>query len=146
MPAFGTLLAEPLYVLADTAIVGHIGTGELAGLALASTLLLAVHGICIFLAYGTTSAVSRLLGAGDERRAKRVAVQSLWLAALLGAGIAVVPGGGRHPAADRPRRLGDGAGGGADLPAGGLRRPAVPAGGAGRRRHVPRRARTPGCR
>ncbi|MEZ5412574.1 MAG: MATE family efflux transporter [Acidimicrobiales bacterium] len=84
MPAFGTLLAEPLYVLADTAIVGHLGTAELAGLALASTLLLAVHGICIFLAYGTTSAVSRLLGAGDTRRAMGVAVQSLWLAAVIG--------------------------------------------------------------
>ncbi|MDH5291702.1 MAG: MATE family efflux transporter [Acidimicrobiia bacterium] len=85
VPAFGTLLAEPLYVVADTAIVGHLGTAELAGLALASTLLLAVHGICIFLAYGTTSAVSRLLGAGDARRAVGVAVQSLWLAAVIGA-------------------------------------------------------------
>lgn len=96
MPAFGTLLAEPLYVLADTAIVGHLGTAELAGLALASTLLLAVHGICIFLAYGTTSAVSRLLGAGDGRRAMGVAVQSLWLAAMIG----VVVGAGLAAAAD----------------------------------------------
>lgn len=97
MPAFGTLLAEPLYVLADTAIVGHLGTAELAGLALASTLLLAVHGICIFLAYGTTSAVSRLLGAGDERRAMGVAVQSLWLAAVIGAVVGVGLAAGATP-------------------------------------------------
>ncbi len=97
MPAFGTLLAEPLYVLADTAIVGHLGTAELAGLALASTLLLAVHGICIFLAYGTTSAVSRLLGAGDERRAMGVAVQSLWLAAALGTAVGVGLAAGATP-------------------------------------------------
>lgn len=97
MPAFGTLLAEPLYVLADTAIVGHLGTAELAGLALASTLLLAVHGICIFLAYGTTSAVSRLLGAGDGRRAMGVAVQSLWLAAALGVAVGVGLAAGATP-------------------------------------------------
>jgi len=97
VPAFGTLLAEPLYVLADTAIVGHLGTAELAGLALASTLLLAVHGICIFLAYGTTSAVSRLLGAGDGRQAMGVAVQSLWLAAVIGVVVGAALAAGAEP-------------------------------------------------
>jgi putative MATE family efflux protein len=97
VPAFGTLLAEPMYVLADTAIVGHLGTDELAGLALASTLLLAVHGICIFLAYGTTSAVSRLLGAGQEAQAKRVSIQGLWLAAGLGVGFGAVLAAGARP-------------------------------------------------
>ncbi|MEZ5225525.1 MAG: MATE family efflux transporter [Acidimicrobiales bacterium] len=54
IPALGTLVAEPLYVLADTAIIGHVGTNELAGLALASTVLLTIHAVLIFLAYGTT--------------------------------------------------------------------------------------------
>lgn len=90
VPAFGTLLAEPLYVLADTAIVARLGTTELAGLALASTVLLAVHGVLIFLAYGTTAQVSRLIGAGDEARAVRVSVQALWLAAGLGVAIGAV--------------------------------------------------------
>ena len=59
VPALGTLVAEPLYVLADTAIVGRIGTEELAGLALASAVLLSIHSLMIFLAYGTTATVSR---------------------------------------------------------------------------------------
>lgn len=89
VPAFGALIAEPLYVLADTAVVGHLGTVQLAGLAVASSVLLALYSIFIFLAYGTTAAVSRLLGAGDERAAAHQAVQSVWLAVLLGVAVAV---------------------------------------------------------
>ena len=63
-PAFGALIAEPLYVLTDRAIVGRLGTPELAGLAIASAILLSAHAILIFLAYGTTGLVGRLVGAG----------------------------------------------------------------------------------
>ena len=90
IPAFGALIAEPLYVLTDTAVVGHLGTPQLAGLAVASTILLTLYAVFVFLAYGTTAAVSRLLGAGDEREAAHQAVQSLWLAALIGVGVLVV--------------------------------------------------------
>ncbi len=91
IPALGTLIAEPLYVLADTAIVGRIGTNELAGLALASTVLLSAHSLMIFLAYGTTAAVSRLIGADRVDDAADRSVQALWLGVLLGlATIAVV--------------------------------------------------------
>jgi hypothetical protein len=31
-PAFGALVAEPLFLLADSAIVGHLGTAQQAGL------------------------------------------------------------------------------------------------------------------
>jgi putative MATE family efflux protein len=90
VPAFGALVAEPLYVLADTAVVGHLGTPELAGVAIASSILLSAHALCIFLAYGTTATVARLLGAGDERSAAHEAVQGLWLAGALGAALAVL--------------------------------------------------------
>jgi putative MATE family efflux protein len=90
IPAFGALIAEPLYVLTDTAIVGHLGTPELAGLAVASSVLLTLYAVFIFLAYGTTAAVSRLLGAGDEREAAHQAVQSMWLALLIGLGVIVI--------------------------------------------------------
>ena len=90
VPALGALVAEPLYILADTAVVGRIGTPQLGGLALASSLLLIGHAVFIFLAYGTTSAVARLLGAGEHRRAAHQAVQSLWLAALVGVALLVV--------------------------------------------------------
>jgi putative MATE family efflux protein len=85
LPAFGALIAEPMYVLVDTAVVGHIGTAELGGLAVASTVLLTLYYLFVFLAYGTTASVARLVGAGDEREASEQAVQSLWLALALAA-------------------------------------------------------------
>lgn len=84
LPALGALVAEPLYILTDTAVVGRIGTDELAGLAVASTILLLGYSIFIFLAYGTTAAVARLLGAGEHAEAAHQAVQALWLAVLIG--------------------------------------------------------------
>ncbi len=89
-PAFVTLLAEPLYLLADTAVVGHLGTPQLGGLAVASAVLLSSYSLCIFLAYGTTAAVARLLGAGDRRAAANHAVQGLWLGASVGVVLALV--------------------------------------------------------
>lgn len=90
VPAFGALVAEPLYILTDTAIVGHLGTAELGGLAIASAVILTTHAVMIFLAYGTTGAVARRLGAGDHAGAVHQGVQGLWLAAGIGAVVAVV--------------------------------------------------------
>jgi putative MATE family efflux protein len=90
IPAFGALVAEPLYVLSDTAVVGHLGTDELGGLAIASAILLMLFSIFVFLAYGTTAAVARLLGAGREREAAHQAVQGMWLALGIGVVLTVV--------------------------------------------------------
>ena len=84
IPALGALAAEPLYLLVDTAIVGHLGTRQLAALAIAATLLTTLVSLCIFLTYGTTAQVARLHGAGAEERAGRIAAQALWLASGLG--------------------------------------------------------------
>ena len=88
-PALGALLSEPLYVLADTAIVGRMGTAQVSGLALASSVLLLTHAMFIFLAYGTTATVARLLGAGRQQHAARQAVQSIWLALVAGTILAI---------------------------------------------------------
>lgn len=90
VPALGALVAEPLFVLVDSAIVGRLGTTELAGLSVASTLLVTVVGLCVFLAYATTSQVARRLGAGDRRGALRVGVDGLWLGVGLGIVLATV--------------------------------------------------------
>lgn len=90
LPAFGALVAEPLFVLVDSALVGHLGTAALAGLTLASSLLVAAVGLFVFLAYTTTATVGRLLGAGHPDRALRAGVEGLWLAVGLGLAIAVV--------------------------------------------------------
>ena len=91
IPALGALVAAPLYVLADTAVVGNLlGTNELAGLSVAGQTLLTIQAIMIFLAYGTTAAVSRLLGAGEQKQAAHQAVQGLWLAAGMGVVLALL--------------------------------------------------------
>ena len=90
VPALGALAAEPLYVLVDTAIAGHLGTPQLAALALASTVLSTLVSLCIFLTYGTTAQVARLHGAGEVRQAGRLAAQALWLALAIGAALVVV--------------------------------------------------------
>ncbi|MEY2402539.1 MAG: hypothetical protein QOD38_90 [Acidimicrobiaceae bacterium] len=91
VPAFGALIAEPLYVLSDTAVVGHLGTPQLGGLAVASSVLLTGYAVFIFLAYGTTGTVARLIGAGNEREAAHQAVQGMWLALCI-AGVLVPAG------------------------------------------------------
>ena len=84
VPAFGALVAEPLFLLADSAIVGRIGTTALGGLGVASQALTTLVNISIFLAYGTTAAVARQLGAGNRRAAIRLGIDGLWLAAAIG--------------------------------------------------------------
>jgi putative MATE family efflux protein len=85
VPAFLALVAEPLFLLADAAIVGHLGTASLAGLGIAATVLQSAIGLCIFLAYGTTAGVARHLGAGDLRGALAQGIDGIWLAVLIGA-------------------------------------------------------------
>ncbi|MEU8887390.1 MATE family efflux transporter [Streptomyces sp. NPDC048442] len=94
LPAFGALVAEPLFLMADSAIVGHLGTPQLAGLGIASGLLTTAVSIFVFLAYATTAAVSRRVGAGDLAAAIRQGMDGIWLALLLGAVViaAVLPG------------------------------------------------------
>ncbi|MEU9624410.1 MULTISPECIES: MATE family efflux transporter [unclassified Streptomyces] len=84
VPAFGALVAEPLFVMVDSAIVGHLGTPQLAGLAVAAALLTTAVSIFVFLAYATTAAVARRVGAGDLAAAIRQGMDGIWLALLLG--------------------------------------------------------------
>ncbi|AXE82936.1 MATE family efflux transporter [Streptomyces atratus] len=84
VPAFGALVAEPLFVMVDSAVVGHLGTSQLAGLAVAAALLTTAVSVFVFLAYATTAAVARQVGAGDLASAIRQGMDGLWLALLLG--------------------------------------------------------------
>jgi putative MATE family efflux protein len=90
VPALGALLAEPAFLLADAAIVGHLGTAQLAGVAVASVVLTTIVGLAIFLAYGTTAQVARSLGAGDRSAALAHGVDGLYLALGLGVLIGAV--------------------------------------------------------
>ncbi len=90
MPAFGALVAEPLFVMVDSAIVGHLGTPQLAGLAIAAALLTTAVSVFVFLAYATTAAVARQAGAGDLASAIRQGMDGIWLALLIGAAVVAV--------------------------------------------------------
>ncbi|MCX2922247.1 MATE family efflux transporter [Streptomyces sp. NEAU-W12] len=90
VPAFGALVAEPLFVMADSAIVGHLGTAQLAGLGVASALLMTAVSVFVFLAYATTAAVARRVGAGDLPSAIRQGMDGIWLALFLGVGVVAV--------------------------------------------------------
>jgi Na+-driven multidrug efflux pump len=89
VPAFATLVSEPALLLADSAIIGHLGTTQLAGLGIAANLLGILTGLSVFLAYGTTATVARRLGAGDRRAALSGGVDGIVLAVLLGVVLAI---------------------------------------------------------
>lgn len=97
LPALGALIAEPLLITIDSAMVGHLGTAPLAGLALASTVLTTAVGIYIFLAYSTTAIASRALGEKAPQRAMQAGIDAIWLAAILGALTATVLIAAAHP-------------------------------------------------
>jgi putative MATE family efflux protein len=88
VPAFGALIAEPLFLLADSAIVGHLGVAQLAGVGLASAVLHTAVGLMVFLAYSTTPAVARAMGDGQLAKALAAGRDGVWLALLLGSVLA----------------------------------------------------------
>lgn len=90
IPALGALVAEPLFLMVDSALVGHLGAAPLAGLAIASSVLGTVVGLMIFLAFSTTSLVARRRGAGNLAGAVQAGIDGIWLALALG----VILGGG----------------------------------------------------
>ena len=71
--------------------MGHLGPSPLAGLGIASAILQTIVGLMIFLAYATTPAVARRLGAGDRPGAIRAGIDGMWLA--VGIGVALVAAG-----------------------------------------------------
>lgn len=90
VPALATLAIEPLYVLVDTAIVGHLGTTPLGGVALAATALNTIFFVVTVLEYGITARVAFHLGARRPTAAANVMVQGLWLSAAAGVALAAV--------------------------------------------------------
>ena len=90
IPSLGALIAEPLFLLTDTAMVGHLGAEALASLGLASTILTTVIGLLIFLAYATTPIVARRLGSGNRPGAISAGIDGLWLALGLGVMLGVL--------------------------------------------------------
>jgi putative MATE family efflux protein len=90
LPALGALAAEPVYLLVDTAIVGHLGRSQLAALGIAVTILAATFAIFNFLQYGTTAQVARAGGAGEAETARRLGAQAVWLSLAFGLAVSAL--------------------------------------------------------
>ena len=90
LPALGVLAANPLYLLLDTAVVGRLGTAQLAALAAGTTIQSTVTTQLTFLSYGTTARSSRLYGAGKRDAAVAEGVQATWVAVLVGLCLATI--------------------------------------------------------
>ncbi|WP_406107738.1 MATE family efflux transporter [Micromonospora globbae] len=89
LPALVVLAAEPLYVLVDTAVVGHLGRVPLAALAVGGTVMTLTAWLGTVVAYGTTGRSARRFGAGDRAAAVAEGVQASWLAFGVGVLVAV---------------------------------------------------------
>lgn len=90
VPALGALVAEPVFLLTDTALVGYLGSAQLGGLSVASAVLQTAVGLLIFLAYSTTPVVARWLGVGNRARAVAAGVDGVWLAVALGVALVAI--------------------------------------------------------
>jgi putative MATE family efflux protein len=90
IPALGALIAEPLFLIVDSAMIGHLGVAPLAGLAIAGAILQTAVGLMVFLAYATTPIVARRRGAGDLRGAVQAGADGLWLALAIGVVVGAV--------------------------------------------------------
>ncbi|WP_306205576.1 MATE family efflux transporter [Actinoplanes sp. RD1] len=82
LPALVVLAAEPLYVLVDTAVVGHLGRVPLAAVAVGGTVMSLAVWFGTLMAYGTTGRAARRFGAGDRPGAVSEGVQASWLALI----------------------------------------------------------------
>ena len=92
LPALGVLAANPLYLLLDTAVVGRLGTAQLAALAAGAAIQSTVTTQLTFLSYGTTARSSRFFGAGQRDKAVAEGVQATWVALGVGTLLALIVG------------------------------------------------------
>jgi MATE family multidrug resistance protein len=90
LPALGSLIAEPVLSLVDTAFIGRVGRDALAALGVAAAVFALAFFLFNFLEYGTTTEVAKAVGRGDLGAAGRATATAMTLAA--GCGVAVALG------------------------------------------------------
>ncbi|WFP26794.1 MATE family efflux transporter [Gordonia hongkongensis] len=88
--ALAVLIAPPLYLLLDLAVVGRLGGEQLAALGVGTLVLSIVSTQLTFLSYGTTARSARRFGSGDRAGAVVEGVQASWIAVAVGVLIVAV--------------------------------------------------------
>jgi MATE family multidrug resistance protein len=85
VPALGTLAADPIVSLVDTAFIGQLGKTPLGALGVSVAVFSVAFFLFNFLAYGTTPLIAGAIAREDTEEAGRLTVAAL----VLGAGIGV---------------------------------------------------------
>ncbi len=85
LPALGSLAADPVLSLVDTAFVGRLGAVPLAALGIDTALFAFAFAIFNFLAYATTPMVAQARGRGDIAGSGLIVRRAMVLAVGLGA-------------------------------------------------------------
>lgn len=85
VPALGTLAADPLLSLVDTAFVGRLGGTALAALGIDTAIFSFAFAVFNFLAYATTPLVASASARGDREEVGRIAGRAITLALVIGA-------------------------------------------------------------
>ncbi|NVB39125.1 MATE family efflux transporter [Pseudenhygromyxa sp. WMMC2535] len=76
--------------LVDTYFVGRLGTDELAAISFTFPVVMVVTSATLGLGVGTTSAIARAIGAGDERRVRQLTTHALILALAVVAALSLL--------------------------------------------------------
>lgn len=99
MPALGTLAAEPLYQLSDSAIIGRLGASALASLGLAYAVLTLPFWMTAFIQRAITTQSARARSGGPIERATEanMLADGVAVATVLGIGLAAVLWFGARP-------------------------------------------------
>jgi len=84
VPALGTLAADPLVSLIDTAFVGRLGRVPLGALGVSVAVFSLAFFLFNFLAYGTTPLIAGAVAAGDCDRAGRLTSGALLVSVAIG--------------------------------------------------------------
>lgn len=84
VPTLGALVAEPVMLMCDTAMVGRLGITALAGVGVSSTVLNTCVGLFIFLAYAASPHIAQHVARNNITSALNSGVNGLWLSLGIG--------------------------------------------------------------
>jgi putative MATE family efflux protein len=90
IPAMLAIASEPVFILADTAMIGRLGVEPLAARAIGSALIGGIYWIFAFLIFGTTTLVGYHRGTGETEVCGEICVHAIFLAAIGGMTVAVL--------------------------------------------------------
>ena len=83
LPMILGMLGMVAFNLTDTYFVGQLGTDELAAMSFTFPVVMVISSLALGLGIGTSSVISRAIGAGDHQRVRRLTTDSLILSVSL---------------------------------------------------------------